>query len=160
MEQADGGKIQAFSASGFPVSKKRILLVEDNADEVELMLRALRPHNAQDEVIVARDGVEALELLFGADQAFARALPNLVLLDLNLPKVSGLEVLRRIRADARTLELPVVIMTTSKEERDIVEGYKLGANSYVHKPMRFEDFEQAVRFLGLYWLVLNEPSKG
>jgi len=123
------------------MSKKRILLVEDNADDVELTLRALRTHHAKAEAVVARDGVEALEMLFGTNQAFARALPTLVLLDLNLPKVSGLEVLRRIRADARTLELPVVIMTTSKEERDIVDGYKLGANSYVHKPVKFEDFE-------------------
>jgi two-component system response regulator len=141
------------------MSKKRILLVEDNADDVELTLRALRTHHAEAEVVVARDGAEALDLLFGPGQAFARVLPALVLLDLNLPKVTGLEVLRRIRSEARTLELPVVIMTTSREERDIVEGYKLGANSYVRKPVKFEDFEQAVRFLGLYWLVLNQPGK-
>jgi two-component system response regulator len=126
---------------------------------VELTLRALRTHHAAAEVLVARDGVEALDLLFGPGRPFSVTLPNLVLLDLNLPRVSGLEVLRRIRSDPRTQELPVVIMTTSKEEGDVVDGYKLGANSYVRKPVKFEDFEQAVRFLGLYWLVLNEPQK-
>jgi len=126
-----------------------ILLVEDNPDDEALTRRALAKNNIQNEVRVARDGAEALELL----QAVT---PELVLLDLKLPKVDGLEVLRRIRADERTRLLPVVILTSSKEERDLVAGYGLGANSYIRKPVDFAQFVEAVRQLGLYWLVLNQ----
>lgn len=131
-----------------------ILLVEDNADDEALTLRALRKNNIRNDVIVARDGVEALDLLL---QQQLR--PQVVLLDLKLPRVDGLEVLRRLRADARTQLLPVVILTSSKEEQDMVQGYRLGANSYVRKPVDFEQFLQAVQQLGLYWLVLNETPE-
>ena len=131
-----------------------ILLVEDNADDEALTLRALRKNNIRNDVIVARDGVEALDLLL---QQQLR--PQVVLLDLKLPRVDGLEVLRRLRADARTQLLPVVILTSSKEEQDMVQGYRLGANSYVRKPVDFEQFLQAVQHLGLYWLVLNETPE-
>jgi len=126
-----------------------ILLVEDNPDDETLTRRALAKNNIQNEVRVARDGAEALELL-------QTVTPELVLLDLKLPKVDGLEVLRRIRADERTRLLPVVILTSSKEERDLVAGYGLGANSYIRKPVDFAQFVEAVRQLGLYWLVLNQ----
>jgi DNA-binding response OmpR family regulator len=126
-----------------------ILLVEDNPDDETLTRRALAKNNIQNEVRVARDGAEALELL-------QTVTPELVLLDLKLPKVDGLEVLRRIRADERTHLLPVVILTSSKEERDLVAGYGLGANSYIRKPVDFAQFVEAVRQLGLYWLVLNQ----
>ena len=126
-----------------------ILLVEDNPDDETLTRRALAKNNIQNEVRVARDGAEALELL-------RTVTPELVLLDLKLPKVDGLEVLRRIRADERTRLLPVVILTSSKEERDLVAGYGLGANSYIRKPVDFAQFVEAVRQLGLYWLVLNQ----
>jgi len=139
--------------------KQTILLVEDNADDVELTLRVLKHHHIANEVVVARDGEEALAFLFGEDTVFARQLPSVVVLDLNMPKVNGLEVLRRIRAEPRTRQLPVVIMTTSSEERDIVASYALGANSYVRKPVEFEEFADAVRNLGLYWLILNVPPK-
>jgi two-component system, response regulator len=139
--------------------KQTILLVEDNADDVELTLRVLKHHHIANEVVVARDGEEALAFLFGEDSVFARQLPSVVVLDLNMPKVNGLEVLRRIRAEPRTRQLPVVIMTTSSEERDIVASYALGANSYVRKPVEFEEFADAVRNLGLYWLILNVPPK-
>lgn len=139
---------------------KTILLVEDNPDDQALTLRALKKNNITNEVIVASDGVEALDYLFGtgrhADRD-TRDLPELVLLDLKLPKVDGLEVLRRLRADPRTRLLPIVILTSSKEERDLVNGYSLGANSYVRKPVDFTEFMEAVRQLGLYWLLLNEP---
>lgn len=128
-----------------------ILLVEDNADDEALTLRALRKNNIRNDVIVAHDGVEALDLLLQQELR-----PQVVLLDLKLPRVDGLEVLRCVRADARTQLLPVVILTSSKEEQDIVQGYRLGANSYVRKPVDFEQFLQAVQQLGLYWLVLNE----
>ena len=141
-----------------------ILLVEDNPDDEALTRRALAKNNIQNEVRVARDGAEALELLFGTGGQGGpgghggRAIaPELVLLDLKLPKVDGLEVLRRIRADERTRLLPVVILTSSREERDLVSGYGLGANSYIRKPVDFGQFVEAVRQLGLYWLVLNEP---
>ena len=137
------------------MSRQNILLVEDNVDDVELTLRVLKTHNIANEVIVARDGEEALAMLFGEHHACAQELPSVVLLDLNMPKVDGLEVLRRIRSEPRTRLLPVVIMTTSSEERDIVASYELGANSYVCKPVEFEEFEQAVRTLGLYWMILN-----
>ncbi len=141
------------------MSSQTILLVEDNADDIELTLRVLKTHHIANNVIVARDGEEALKLLFEADQVFSQELPSVVVLDLNMPKVDGLEVLRRIRADPRTKALPVVIMTTSTEEQDIVASYKLGANSYVCKPVAFEDFTQAVQTLGLYWLLLNVPPR-
>jgi two-component system response regulator len=138
---------------------KIILLVEDNADDEALTLRALRKNNIRNDVVVARDGVQATDYLFGLgayEGRDASVLPQLVLLDLNLPKVGGLEVLQKIRGDERTKRLPVVILTSSKEERDLLDGYERGANSYVRKPVDFTEFADAVRQLGLYWLVLNE----
>ncbi len=144
------------------MESKVILLVEDNASDEALTLRALKRAKIGDEVTVARDGAEALAYLHGdgadASSAQHRGLPQLVLLDLKLPKVDGLEVLRRIRGVDRTRSLPVVIFTSSREERDIAEGYRLGANSYIRKPVDFADFAEAVRQLGLYWLTLNEPD--
>jgi two-component system, response regulator len=144
--------------------EKVILLVEDNPDDEALTLRALKKNDIQNQVVVARDGAQALEYLFGTGERKERdpeVLPELVLLDLKLPRVDGLEVLRRIRADERTRLLPVVILTSSKEQRDLVEGYGYGANSYIRKPVDFGQFVEAVRQLGLYWLVLNEtPYKG
>jgi two-component system, response regulator len=133
-----------------------ILLVEDNPDDEALTRRALQKHHVRNELIVARDGQEALDYLFGGGQ-----LPQLILLDLKLPKIDGLEVLRRVRADERTKLLPVVILTSSNEERDLVSGYSLGANSYVRKPVDFNQFTEAARQLGVYWLLLNEspPSR-
>lgn len=136
-----------------------IFLVEDNPDDEALTLRALQKNNITNEVIVARDGAEAIDYFFGPGKdpgEDGKRLPQVVLLDLKLPKIDGLEVLRRIRSDPRTRLLPVVILTSSKEERDIVEGYGLGANSYVRKPVDFARFVEAVRELGLYWLLLNE----
>jgi two-component system response regulator len=134
-----------------------ILLVEDNPKDEALTLRALRRSNILNTVVVARDGVEAIDYLFAADaDGSPKALPELILLDLNLPKIDGHEVLRRIRGNARTQLLPTVILTTSVEDRDRLEGYRLGANSYVRKPVDFTEFVQAVIQLGLYWLVLNE----
>lgn len=138
---------------------RTILLVEDNPDDEALTLRALRKNNIANEVAVARDGVEALDYLWaeGSYQGRnVRDLPAVVLLDLKLPRVDGLEVLRRLRADRRTELVPVVILTSSKEEQDLVNGYKLGANAYVRKPVDFTKFMDAVRQLGLFWLVLNE----
>ncbi|WP_375498969.1 response regulator [uncultured Nostoc sp.] len=136
-----------------------ILLVEDNPDDEALTLRALKKNNILNEVVVARDGVEALDYLFGkgvyADRDMS-VMPNLILLDLKLPKMDGLEVLRHLRTDERTKILPVVILTSSKEEQDLINGYSLGANSYVRKPVDFSQFSEAVRQLGLYWFVLNE----
>ena len=134
---------------------KVLLLVEDNATDEKLTLRAFKKNNIANEIVVARDGAEALELLQGAGAAEADQ-PAVILLDLKLPKVDGLEVLRRIRGDERTALLPVVILTSSLEERDLVKGYSLGANSYVRKPVDFADFLEAVKQLGLYWLVLNQ----
>ncbi len=137
---------------------KVILLVEDNPDDEKLTLMALEKNNIQNEVVVARDGAEALELLFGqGPDSFARrkVLPTVVLLDLKLPKVDGVEVLTRIRAEKRTRTLPVVVLTSSTEEKDLVECYSLGCNSYVQKPVSFEEFLEATRQLGLYWLLLN-----
>lgn len=139
---------------------KSILLVEDNSDDEALTLRALRRNNVVNDIVVARDGAEALDYLFGTGAYAGRdtaELPQVVLLDLNLPKIDGLEVLRRIRADARTELLPVVILTSSKEERDLIDGYRCGANSYVRKPVNFDEFLDAARRLGLYWLLHNEP---
>lgn len=145
------------------MDKKIILLVEDNPDDEALTLRALKKNNILNEVVVARDGVEALNYLFGSGMYTGRdisVMPQFILLDLKLPKVDGLEVLRRLRADNRTKLLPVVILTSSKEEQDLINGYDLGANSYIRKPVDFTQFMEAVRQLGLYWLVLNEsPPK-
>ena len=140
-----------------------ILLVEDNPDDEALTIRAFKKNNIGNEVIVAHDGVEALDFLFGSG-AFAdrdtRVQPHLVLLDLKLPRIDGLEVLRQLRLDDRTKFLPVVILTSSKEEQDLITSYSLGANSYVRKPVDFTQFIEAVRQLGLYWLVLNEIPPG
>ncbi|MEJ2180044.1 MAG: response regulator [Gammaproteobacteria bacterium] len=144
------------------MSDKTILLVEDNPDDVTLTLRALKKNNLLNEVIVARDGVEALDFLFCEGNYANRApehLPELILLDLKLPKVDGLEVLKRIRANGRTKLLPVVILTSSNEQSDIISGYELGVNSYIRKPVDFEQFIEAVRQLGLYWLVLNQAPQ-
>ena len=146
------------------MAEKAILLVEDNPDDEALTLRALRKNNIRNEVVVAHNGVEALDYLFGAGTHANRdmsILPQVILLDLKLPKIDGLEVLRRLRADERTSLLPVVILTSSKEEQDLINGYKLGANSYIRKPVDFVQFTEAVRQLGLYWLLLNEsPPAG
>ena len=142
------------------MDEKTILLVEDNAKDEELTLRALKKHNIGNHVVVARDGAEALDYLFARGQHAGRDendLPQLVLLDLKLPKVDGIEVLRQLRAHEKTKLLPVVILTTSNEETDRVAGYTSGANSYVRKPVDFGEFTEAVRQLGLYWLILNEP---
>ena len=141
------------------MNKKTILLVEDNPDDEELTLLSLRESNIVNEVVVARDGVEALDYLFAADQNAGREvspLPELILLDLKLPRLDGLEVLRRLRANPRTQLVPVVVLTSSSEEEDIVASYRLGANSYVRKPVEFHRLADAVRQLGLYWLLLNE----
>lgn len=140
--------------------KKIILLVEDNPDDEELTLMALEKNNIVNEVVVARDGAEALEFLFGTGPGSAsrrKILPAIVLLDLKLPKVDGIEVLQRIRAEETTRLLPVVVLTSSTEDRDLFESYSLGCNSYVRKPVDFEMFVEATRQLGLYWLLLNEP---
>ena len=139
---------------------KTILLVEDNPDDEALTLRALKRANVRNHVVVARDGVEALDYLFGTGTHAgrdARDTPQVVLLDLKLPRLDGLEVLRRLRADPRTKLLPVVILTSSTEDQDRIAGYELGANSYVRKPVDFSQFVEAVRQLGLYWLLLNQP---
>jgi len=136
-----------------------ILLVEDREDDVELTLRAFKKSGIANEVVVVRDGAEALDYLFAAERFAGRLrVPEVVLLDLNLPKVSGLEVLQKMRADERTKRVPVVILTSSNEERDIVSSYDLGANSFVQKPVDFTQFVQATRQLGLYWLVLNKSA--
>jgi two-component system response regulator len=138
---------------------KMILLVEDNPDDEALTLRALKKNNIGNKLVVARDGAEALDYIF-CTGAYANRdrndNPQVILLDINLPKVDGLEVLRRIRANAATRFLPVVILTSSREEQDMIKGYSLGANSYVRKPVDFSEFIEAIRQLGLYWLVLNE----
>lgn len=138
---------------------KIILLVEDNPDDVKLTLRALRKSNIKNEVVIAEDGVKALDYLFGTGEYAGRkscTMPQVILLDLNMPRMGGIEVLQRIRSDERTKLLPVVVLTTSTEDADRVESYCLGANSYVRKPVDFNQFAVAVQQLGLYWLVLNE----
>ena len=131
---------------------RSILLVEDNPDDEKLIIRALRRHNIANEIKVAHNGEEALNLLLGDDP-----LPTVVLLDIKLPKIDGLEVLRRLRTSDRTRLLPIVVLTSSSEERDIVDSYHLGANSYVRKPVEFDKFTDAVQQLGLYWILVNEP---
>jgi two-component system, response regulator len=137
-----------------------ILLVEDNQDDVELTLHALKKENLANNIHVARDGEEALDFLFcngsHSDRSFQQP-PRLILLDLKLPKVDGMEVLKRLKADPRTKTIPVVILTSSKEERDLVKGYDLGANSYIQKPVDFDQFRETVKTAGLYWLVINQP---
>jgi two-component system response regulator len=148
------------------MNDRSILLVEDNPDDVKLTLHALKKCNIANQVVVACDGAEALDYLFGTGAQAGRDLreqPAVVLLDLKLPKIDGLEVLRRLRSDPRTKRLPVVVLTSSREEQDIVSSYDLGANSYIRKPVDFDQFIEAVRHLGLYLLLLNEPppnSKG
>ncbi len=144
------------------INEIEILLVEDNPHDVEMTLRALKRHNITNEVHVVRDGAEALNYLF-ADEIYANRdisqSPKLVLLDLKLPKVDGLEVLRQVKSDERTKTIPVVVLTSSREEQDMIESYKLGVNSYIVKPVDFDKFLDAVGELGLYWLLLNEqPS--
>jgi two-component system response regulator len=138
-----------------------ILLVEDNPDDEALTLRALKKNNIRNEVVVAHDGAEAIEYLFGTGRFAGRdttIMPQVILLDLKLPKMDGFEVLRKMRADPATKLLPVVILTSSNEEVDRINGYNLGANSYIRKPVEFNDFIEAVRQLGLYWLVLNQTA--
>ncbi len=140
--------------------EREILLVEDTPDDIDLTRRALERHHIANPLVVARDGAEALDYLFCRGEHAARAgapLPALVLLDLRLPRVDGLEVLSALRADERTTLLPVVVLTASDEERDLVDSYRLRANSYIRKPVDFQQFAEAVRQLHLYWLVLNEP---
>jgi len=141
------------------VTDRVILLVEDNPDDEHLTIRGLRRGNISNEIIVARNGVEALDYLFGTGAYAGRDVndvPALVLLDLKLPKIDGLEVLRRIRADERTSLLPVVVLTSSNEEQDIIKSYDTGVNSYVRKPVDFDQFSESIRQLGLYWLLINE----
>lgn len=145
------------------LNNKIILLVEDNPDDVELTLRAFKKSNIMNEVIVKRDGAEALDFFFGKDGVADKGnngLPCVILLDLKLPKIDGLEVLKKLRADERTKLIPIVILTSSKEQIDVANGYKFGCNSYIRKPVDFNHFAEAVKQLGLYWLILNEtPPK-
>jgi len=139
-----------------------LLLVEDNPQDLELALRALRKANLTNRIQIARDGAEALDYVFCEGPHAARRItdsPKVILLDLKLPKIDGLEVLRRIKGDARTQAIPVVVLTSSKEQSDVVESYKLGVNSYIVKPVNFEGFAQAVHTLGLYWVLLNQPPQ-
>lgn len=138
------------------MEKKHIVLIEDNVDDIELTLRSLRTHNIGNEVVVIRDGAEAIDYFFGNGSKKSLDLA-VVFLDLKLPKVSGLEVLKRLREDERTKCIPVVILTSSKEESDVIDGYKFGANSYIRKPVNFDEFTEVISKLGLYWLILNEP---
>ena len=141
------------------MKEKIILLVEDNPDDVTLTLRALKKNNILNEVVIARDGVEALDYLFGTGMYEGRdtsVMPIVTLLDLKLPRIDGLEVLKRVRENERTKLIPIVILTSSKEENDLINGYSLGANSYIRKPVDFNQFSEAIRELGLYWILLNE----
>jgi two-component system response regulator len=144
------------------INTVELLLVEDNPQDLELALRALRTAKLSNRIHVARDGAEALEFIFcegaHADRKIADG-PKVILLDLKLPKIDGLEVLKRIKGDVRTKMIPIVVLTSSKEQNDVVESYQLGVNSYIVKPVNFEQFTQAVRDLGLYWLLHNQPSK-
>jgi two-component system response regulator len=140
--------------------EKTILLVEDNPDDVALTLRALKKNQILNRVIVARDGSEALDFLFGTEDSPPVDLPEFILLDINMPKMNGLEVLAKIRADARTRLLPVVVLTTSDEDRDRIDSYHLGANSYISKPVEFEEFNTVVKHLGIYWLAVNTGPLG
>jgi CheY-like chemotaxis protein len=142
------------------VSNKVILLIEDNPDDEALAIRALKRHHVGNQIVVARDGVEALDYLFGTGSYAGRDVnlkPSVVLLDLKLPRVDGLEVLRRLREDDRTRLVPVVVLTTSSEERDLLDSYSLGCNSYICKPVDFVQFSEAIRQLGMYWLLMNQP---
>ena len=136
-----------------------ILIIEDNPNDLELALHALRRHHLANRIQVARDGEEALTYLFGADGSKSPPIPKVILLDLKLPKVDGIEVLRQIKGNEQTRKIPVVVLTSSREDRDIVETYDLGVNSYIVKPVDFEQFTEAVRQLGLYWALLNQPPK-
>jgi CheY-like chemotaxis protein len=139
-----------------------ILIVEDTPQDLELTLRALRKANLSNRIQVARDGAEALEFLFCEGQHAGRKIeeaPKVILLDLKLPKIDGIEVLRRIKADSRTKMIPVAVLTSSKEQKDVIESYQLGVNSYIVKPVNFEGFAGAVRDLGMYWLLLNQPPR-
>jgi CheY-like chemotaxis protein len=142
------------------MNRDLILLVEDNPDDEALTLRALKKNNILNPVVIAHDGVEAMDFLFGTGMYEGRDVkerPTVILLDLKLPKVDGLEVLKRLRSDERTSLIPVVVLTTSNEEQDIIRSYSLGVNSYVRKPVEFEEFIKAVGLLGMYWLLVNEP---
>ena len=154
------GKVDTMSGE---MKSRKILLVEDNPDDVELTLRAFKKNSILNDIVVARDGAEALDYFFGL-HGCAKAghgdMPAVVLLDLKLPKVDGIEVLRRIRADERTKFIPVVILTSSTDHKDVSNGYKLGCNSYIRKPVDFNQFIEAARQLGLYWLMLNELPSG
>lgn len=144
------------------LSEAELLLVEDNPNDVELALRALRKHNFTNNIHVVRDGEEALDFLYAREKySDRRGLqgPRVILLDLKLPKVDGLEVLRRVKSDEQTKSIPIVMLTSSKEERDMVESYRLGVNSYIVKPVDFDKFVEAVSRLGMYWLLLNESPK-
>ena len=142
------------------MTSQTILLVEDNPDDEALTLRAFKKSNIRNEVVVARDGAEALTYLFPGDDGDSAPRPALILLDLNLPKVGGLEVLRRIQADERTRLIPVVVLTSSKLEEDILASYRYGANAYVRKPVDFSEFAEAIRSVGVFWLLLNVPVAG
>ncbi len=146
-------------------NNKRILLVEDNPDDVELTLRAFKKNNIMNEVVVKRDGAEALDFFFGKNGVAGKetnGMPSVILLDLKLPKIDGIEVLKKLRSDGRTKLIPIVILTSSKEQKDLIDSYNLGANSYIRKPVDFNHFAEAVKQLGLYWLILNEapPKSG
>lgn len=146
-----------------PVSIVDILLVEDNASDAELCIRALKKHNLANRLLWVKDGAEALDALLpaaGTANRLGSSRPKVVLLDLRLPKIDGIEVLRRLRSDERTKTMPVVILTSSKEDRDVAESYQLGANSYISKPVEFDEFAYVVGQLGLYWLVVNKPPVG
>ena len=143
-------------------SEVEILIIEDNQDDLDMTLRALRKANLANRIQVARDGVEALEFIFGTGAHAGRKVenaPKVILLDLKLPKIDGMEVLKRIKNKPLTMTIPVVVLTSSKEQNDVIESYQLGVNSYIVKPVNFEGFIAAVRELGMYWLLLNQPPK-